>query len=170
MNEDKLMFETNNVDFKLKAIEKLNNEMSSSSDNNYTKPIIKYLIERCNEDEGLAEDICQKHKTWKKCFDFIKEQARKLAKDNCCVVSNDTVYEWAEDYYHKDDKAEEEQKAKEKAERERVSKERTDKVKTNSKKADVVQKKNVNNAKPKKMPKSDNIEGQTSLFDFMDFM
>ena len=47
-----------------------------------------------------------------KCYQYINEQARKQAKGNSCAVRDDVVYEWAEDYYHKDDKAEEEEKTK----------------------------------------------------------
>ena len=74
--------------------------------------ILPGLIERCKESESLASDICQNHKTWEKCYQYINEQARKQAKGNSCAVRDDVVYEWAEDYFHKDDKAEEEEKAK----------------------------------------------------------
>lgn len=34
-------------------------------------PIITYLLKRCEEDQGLAEDVMQDGKTWNKCFDYI---------------------------------------------------------------------------------------------------
>ncbi len=99
-----------------RAVEKLEKERKSAKDSTFADPIIEYLLKRCNEDEGMAEDVAQEHKTWQKCFDYIYSQARKQAKGNCAAVRDDVVYEWAEDYYHKDDKAEEEKKAKKAAE------------------------------------------------------
>lgn len=108
----------NNKSFHEKAKEKLEKELKDAKDRAFAEPIIEYLLKRCAEDIGLAEDVCQKHKTWEKCFDFIYESARKSANGKRqCAVRNDVVYEWAEDYYHKDDKAEEEKKAKEAAEK-----------------------------------------------------
>jgi len=100
------------------AISKLKEEMEKAKDNAFAEPIIEFLIKRCNEDNGLCEDVCQEHKTWEKCFKYIYEEAKKMAKGKqSCAVRDDVVFEWAEDYYHKDDKAEEEEKAKKEAER-----------------------------------------------------
>lgn len=99
-----------------RAVEKLEKERESAKDSTFADPIIEYLLKRCNEDEGMAEDVAQEHKTWQKCFDYIYRQARQQAHGNCAAVRDDVVYEWAEDYYHKDDKAEEEKKAKKAAE------------------------------------------------------
>lgn len=116
--------EENNKSFQVRAKEKLEDELKKAKDKSFAEPVIGYLLKRCAEDEGLAEDVCQKHKTWEKCFNFIYESARKSAKGNSrCAVRDDVVYEWAEDYYHMDDKAEEEKRAKEKAEREKKQKE-----------------------------------------------
>ncbi len=101
---------------KQQAEEKLKRELAAAEDKSFADPIIGYLMERCREDEGLAEDVVQEHKTWQKCFDYIYSQAGKQKKGNCAFVRDDVVYEWAEDYYHKDDKAEEEKKAKKAAE------------------------------------------------------
>lgn len=114
--EIKAAKEENAKSVKQKAKEKLEKERKSAKDSTFADPIIKYLLKRCNEDEGMAEDVVQEHKTWQKCFDYIYSQARKQAKGNCAAVRDDVVYEWAEDYYHKDDKAEEEKKAKKEAE------------------------------------------------------
>lgn len=96
------------------AVTKLQEELKKAKDKSFADPIIKHLIERCRESESLASDVCQDHKTWEKCYKYIYEQARKQAKGSSCAVRDDVVYEWAEDYYHKDDKAEEEKKAREK--------------------------------------------------------
>lgn len=99
------------------AVTKLQEELKKAKDKAFADPVIKHLIERCEESESLASDICQDHKTWEKCYKYIYEQARKRAKGSSCAVRDDVVYEWAEDYFHKDDKAEEDKKAKEAAER-----------------------------------------------------
>ncbi|MCI9591678.1 MAG: hypothetical protein HFG42_14235 [Lachnospiraceae bacterium] len=105
--------EENTKPVKQRAKEKLEKERESAKDSTFADPIIEYLLKRCNEDDGMAEDVVQEHKTWKKCFDYIYSRARSQAKGNCAAVRDDVVYEWAEDYYHKDDKAEEEKKATE---------------------------------------------------------
>lgn len=94
------------------AVTKLQEELKKAKDKSFADPIIKHLIERCRESESLASDVCQDHKTWEKCYKYIYEQARKQAKGSSCAVLDDVVYEWAEDYFHKDDKAEEDKKLK----------------------------------------------------------
>lgn len=101
---------------KKRAEEKLEKEKKDAKDRSLAEPVIGYLLERCKEDSGLAQDVVQEHKTWQKCFDYIYSQARKQAKGNCAAVRDEVVYEWAEDYYHKDDRKEEEEKAKKAAE------------------------------------------------------
>ena len=93
------------------AVTKLQEELKKAKDKAFADPIIKHLIERCRESESLASDVCQDHKTWEKCYKYIYEQARKQAKGSSCAVLDDVVYEWAKDYFHKDDKAEEDKKA-----------------------------------------------------------
>ena len=93
------------------AVTKLQEELKKAKDKSFADPIIKHLIERCRESESLASDVCQDHKTWEKCYKYIYEQARKQAKGSSCAVLDDVVYEWAEDYFHKDDKAEEDKKS-----------------------------------------------------------
>ena len=103
------------------AVTKLQEELKKAKDKSFADPIIKHLIERCRESESLASDVCQDHKTWEKCYKYIYEQARKQAKGSSCAGLDDVVYEWAEDYYHKDDKAEEEKEAREKKRREKLA-------------------------------------------------
>lgn len=158
------------------AKEKLEKEMKVDKDKTFAEPVIGYLLKRCEEDLGLAQDVVQEHKTWKKCFDYIYEQARKQAKGNRAAVRDDVVYEWAEDYYHKDDKAEEERKAKEAAERKRKAKERkkkaaeqkkTDKnnLKQATKKDAKAEEKPAETPKPRRNPKE--MDGQMDLFSMM---
>ncbi len=145
------------------AKEKLEKEMKADKDKTFAEPVIGYLLKRCEDDLGLAQDVVQVHKTWKKCLDYIYEQARKQAKGNRAAVRDDVVYEWAEDYYHKDDKAEEERKTKEAAERKKKQEERSKKAKAEPKKAEVPKPKEE--PKPKKNRKD--MDGQLDMFSIM---
>ena len=151
------------------AKEKLEKEMKADKDKTFAEPVIGYLLKRCEEDFGLAQDVVQEHKTWKKCLDYIYGQARKQATENRAVVRNDVVYEWAEDYYHKDDKAEEEKKAREAAERKKKQEERkkADKKKPKpvAKKDDKAKEKTVEPLSPKKNLKE--MDGQLDMFSMM---
>ena len=157
------------------AEEKLKKELAAAKDRSFADPIIGYLLERCREDEGLAEDVAQEHKTWQKCFDYIYSQARKRARGNCAAVRDDMVYEWAEDYYHKDDKAEEGKKVKksaeDKAKREKSAAEREKtKTKGNTDKAEKVSassKSEVPKESPKPKKNGKEMNGQLDLFAMM---
>lgn len=146
------------------AVTKLQEELKKAKDKSFADPIIKHLIERCRESESLASDVCQDHKTWEKCYKYIYEQARKQAKGSSCAVRDDVVYEWAEDYYHKDEKAEvEKEKAKPKATGQLGSakdSKKKDKLEPKSKKAESTQEEKLKPTKSKK-----DMEGQFSLFD-----
>lgn len=96
---------------------KLEDELKVAKDKSFAEPVIRYLIERCGESESLAQDVMQAHKKWERCIDYIYRQAKKQAKGNNVAIRDAVVFEWAEDYYHKDDKEESEKKAKEEAER-----------------------------------------------------
>ena len=91
---------------KQKAREKLEAEKKKAAQKNFADPVIAYLLKRCEEDQGLAEDVMQEGKTWDKCFKYIVGQARKQSYGRAAAVEDSVVYEWAEDYYHKEDKPE----------------------------------------------------------------
>ncbi len=174
---------------KQQAEEKLKKELAVAKDKFFAEPIIGYLLERCREDKGLAEDVIQDHKTWQKCFDYIYSRARKQANGSCAAVRDDVVYEWAEDYYHKDDKVEEEKKAKkeaeDKAKREKSTAERktakvkreksaaekkTAKAKGNTDKVEKVSvppKPEALQAPPKPKKNGKEMDGQLDLFAMM---
>lgn len=161
------------------AVTKLQEELKKAKDKSFADPIIKHLIERCRESESLASDVCQDHKTWEKCYKYIYEQARKQAKGSSCAVLDDVVYEWAEDYYHKDDKAEEEKKAREKKQKEEskkldaAAKRAQEKAKKNKKEEKATEKKSTvtepKKAEKKETPKkkTNELEGQMDLFSMM---
>lgn len=163
------------IPVKQRAEEKLKKELAAAKDKSFADPIIGYLLERCRTDKGLAEDVVQEHKTWQKCFDYIYSQARKQAKGNSAFVRDDVVYEWAEDYYHKDDKAEEEKRAKkaseDKAKRQKSTAERkTAKAKENTAKTEKVSappKVEIPKTPPKSKKNGKEMDGQLDLFEMM---
>lgn len=55
---------------KQRAKEKLEGELKNAKDKNFADPVITYLLKRCEEDDGLAEDVLQNHKTWEKCYGY----------------------------------------------------------------------------------------------------
>ena len=163
------------------AREKLEAEKKTHSDDN-AKVIIDYLIKRAEEDPGMAEDILQLHKTYRKCWSYIMDQARKKLSNRSGAVRSDVVFEWAEDYYRLDDKAiaEKEKKAADKVkkgvEKQRVAAKQAEK-KAEIPKAEVkkekapkkTEKAAVRNAdsKPKKKEKNDELDGQMDIFAFL---
>jgi hypothetical protein len=79
--------------------------LKAAKEKSFADPIINHLIERIGEDEGLAEDVLKEQKTWGHCFKYIYEKARKKAgSQKVAAVDNETVLEWAEDYYRGTDK------------------------------------------------------------------
>lgn len=162
---------------KERAIKKLKDELKNSKDKSFADPIIKYLMGRCEDDKGLSEDILQKHKTWEKCLSYVYSLARKQANGNCAAVRDEVVYEWAEDYYHKDDKAEEAEKAKKAeeakkkaAERAAKSKASTGKPKSENKAAQEKGKSPApaENAEEKRTRRNNkDLEGQMDMFSMM---
>lgn len=170
-----------------KAKQKLEQELHNAKDKNFADPVIKYLLKRIEESESLAADVCQDHKNWDKCFKYIYEQARKKIKGTSGCVRDDVVYEWAEDYFHIDDKALEERKEKEAAERAKKQKENAKKQKEDQKKRidgmkkreakreakktekvdKVVSGKSATNESTKSKHKKNELDGQMDLFSLM---
>ncbi len=173
------------------AVTKLQKELSNAKPKEFAEPIIEYLIERCKESESLAADICQDHKTWDKCYKYIFKTAERELKGISGPVRSDHVFEWAEDYYHKDDKAEEEKKAKEAAEKKKkeakkkkekakttkenkaradydtTRKSPTDNHKLNKEEIAAMDKKEALKPKPQSKKNNKDMDGQMDLFSLM---
>lgn len=156
---------------KQKAKEKLEAEKKKAAQKNFADPVIDYLMKRCKEDQGLAEDVMQEGKTWNKCFSYIVEQARKQSNGRSTAVEDQVVYEWAEDYYHKDDKAEEDKKAKEAAKRKKKQdkKAKTDSEKKATSKPATEPEKKTEAPKSEPKPKRNNkdMDGQLDIFSLL---
>lgn len=166
---------------KQKAKEKLEAEKKKATQKNFAEPIIAYLLKRCEEDQGLAEDVMQEGKTWNKCFNYIVEQARKQSNGRSTAVEDQVVYEWAEDYYHKYEKPETAKKEKDKkpattkkteAPAKKVTEIKKDiqETKNDSKVSEKSEKKDAASKQrktEKTSTKSSGLNGQISLFDLL---
>lgn len=169
---------------KQKAREKLEAEKKKATQKNFAEPVITYLLKRCEEDQGLAEDVMQEGKTWNKCFNYIVEQARKQSNGRSAAVEDQVVYEWAEDYYHKYEKPE--PVKKEKGKKPVITKKSVTPTKTTKKITDNEKKSQETKDKPqisekpvkkdaaskqrkteKPSTKSSELSGQMSLFDLL---
>lgn len=169
---------------KQKAREKLEVEKKKATQKNFADPVITYLMKRCEEVQGLAEDVMQEGKTWNKCFSYIVEQARKQSNGRSAAVEDQVVYEWAEDYYHKYEKPE--PVKKEKGKKPAITKKpvtptkTTEKITDNEKKSQETKDKPQISEKPvkkdaaskqrkteKTSTKSSELSGQMSLFDLL---
>jgi len=166
---------------KQKAKEKLEAEKKKATQKNFADPIITYLLKRCEEDQGLAEDVMHEGKTWNKCFNYIVEQARKQSNGRSTAVEDRVVYEWAEDYYHKYEKPETAKKEKDKkpattkkteAPAKKVTEIKKDiqETKDDSKVSEKPEKKDTASKQrktEKTSTKSSGLNGQMSLFDLL---
>ena len=161
---------------KQKAKEKLEAEKKKATQKNFAESIIAYLLKRCEEDQGLAEDVMQEGKTWNKCFNYIVEQARKQSNGRSTAVEDRVVYEWAEDYYHKYEKPETAKKPattkKTEAPAKKVTEIKKDiqETKDDSKVSEKPEKKDAASKQQKTektSTKSSGLNGQMSLFDLL---
>lgn len=166
---------------KQKARKKLEAEKKKATQKNFADPVITYLMKRCEEDQGLAEDVMQEGKTWNKCFGYIVEQARKQSNGRSTAVEDQVVYEWAEDYYHKYEKPETAKKEKDKkpattkkteapAKKVTETKKDVQKTKDDSKVSEKPVKKDAASKQrkaEKTSTKSSELSGQMSLFDLL---
>lgn len=182
-NESSAEAETteNTKSIKQKAKEKLEAEKKKATQKNFADPIIAYLLKRCEEDQGLAEDVMQEGKTWNKCFNYIVEQARKQSNGRSTAVEDRVVYEWAEDYYRKYEKPETAKKEKGKkpattkkteAPAKKVTEIKKDiqETKDDSKVSEKPEKKDAASKQQKTektSTKSSDLNGQMSLFDLL---
>ena len=182
-NESSAEAETteNTKSIKQKAKEKLEAEKKKATQKNFADPIIAYLLKRCEEDQGLAEDVLQEGKNWNKCFNYIVEQARKQSNGRSTAVEDRVVYEWAEDYYRKYEKPETAKKEKGKkpattkkteAPAKKVTEIKKDiqETKDDSKVSEKPEKKDAASKQQKTektSTKSSGLNGQMSLFDLL---
>lgn len=172
-----------------KALKKLDEKVADRvlKASDFLYPTIEYLKGRAREDESMAEDIIDKDKSMNECCTYIFCKARKrLPVENGVWIKNETIYEWAEDYWRataedikkvigassgapvKKDTAKPEAKkkapAKKAAKSTKVKEKSTKPAETVKEEAKDAPKKPQ--AKPKKQKKGE-PEGQMNLFDFI---
>ncbi|OCN03572.1 hypothetical protein A4S06_05270 [Erysipelotrichaceae bacterium MTC7] len=68
----------------------------------YIKAIAEHLINKAKNDPLLQETLNKPNKSLKGMFEYVKSEARKLAKDGCAVVEDEKVYALAQHYYDED--------------------------------------------------------------------
>ena len=56
-----------------------------------------YLEEQIKKDEFLKS--CYVPEKIKKCFEYIRSQAKKKAVSGCAMIESSVVFNWARDYY-----------------------------------------------------------------------
>lgn len=169
-NVNSILATPEDIDLQSKAKQKLEQELKESTNKGFAEPIINYLQTRIRESDALASDICQDHKSCGRCLNYIYEKAREELSGENGAIRDDVVYEWAEDYYHKDDKAEVEKELKEskgKAKKiEPIQKEKPKPNNLGSEKSDKEVKKDSKPASVGKK-KNENVDGQLDMFSLL---
>ena len=79
-----------------RAIDKIDKEMEADEN---LKAIANYIIDRLITNEENAAKILDKKKSLKTCFDKIKSEAKKLAKNGLAVVADEVVFSWVREYF-----------------------------------------------------------------------
>lgn len=75
-------------------------ELKLDAKTHYEKLIKDYL--ESNSSEELANKINNGNKTLKGCWNYITNEARKKATDNCACIEDKEVYGWAVHYFEED--------------------------------------------------------------------
>ena len=160
---------TEDIDLKEKAKQKLEQELKESSNKGFAEPVINYLQTRIQESNALAADICQEHKSCGRCLNYIYEKAREELSGKNGAIRDDVVYEWAEDYYHKDDKEVEKELKESKGKAEKIEPVQKEEPKPNN----LGYEKPVREAKKDIKPavtgkkKNENVDGQLDMFSLL---
>lgn len=66
-------------------------------------PSLLKVIEYLSNIDDLDDKFLNTDKTIKGMVDYIKSEAKKIAKDGYCWVEDTTVYEWSVNYWVKTD-------------------------------------------------------------------
>ena len=143
------------------ALEKINTAMADCQEKRVpAEPIVKYLLEKCGEDEELAGLVIQEHKTLGKCFEFVYEQVKNHLDSKDGWVEDNDVYLMALDYFNLDDAELERRKEQEQAQREQERRQREQEY---QRKADELKEQKARETKQKALAKKYS-EDQLSLF------
>ena len=64
----------------------------------YQEAIGRYLQERCQEDQYLAQACKDCKKTLLDCLGYVKTEAKRKSHNGVAVISDEQVYEWVVHY------------------------------------------------------------------------
>lgn len=76
-----------------RVLEKLKTEDAS------LKLVADALIKQCEKEPAFVNKILNEKKTLNECWQYIKSQAKKQAKDGCAAIDDATVFGWAIHYF-----------------------------------------------------------------------
>lgn len=125
--------------------------------------ILAYLEQ--NASESLAERINQGSHTLQDCFDYIRNEARKQAVNNVAAIEDRQVYGWAVHYFEEDGNPGDAPKV-ETPTAYNVTGPKPVRIVREAKKEDPKPEQLKKEQKQKKQD-ADQINGQTSIFDFI---
>lgn len=169
-----------------KALDKLKNHKASARvmrSSDFYIPTVQYLEKRVEEDESFAEDVVNDKRNMDDCCEYIFKMARNQlpVSANEGWIKNETIYEWAEDYFRNTDDAvnkilkhvvaatktqKAEAKPKPKGEK-TFDKDKAIKEAVKESPEPKEPEKPKPEKKPVKKPKKGEMDGQMSLFDFI---
>lgn len=138
----------------------MNLNLKAESDNEIA---IKAYLEE-NASEALAEKINSGKKTMADCIGYIREQARKRAKNGMAMIKDVEVFGWAIHYFEEDSLKHEPTKEEIKAEKEAAEKREFD-SKTMARTLDKPKKDYL--TIEQKVKKAKEIDGQLDMFSLM---
>lgn len=81
-----------------KAIDKIDKEAEAINAPAVTV-VASHIIDVYLKSDENAQKALDEEKTLKKCWDDVKNNARKQASGGCAMVSDDAVFEWVKEYY-----------------------------------------------------------------------
>ena len=106
--------EKSNLEKTLEVYEKLLKGVSSQYKFLFGKETDAWLRKRFAESDALCQDMLQDGKNLTVCGEYVTDLAKKKAnKQSGVCIDNETVFEWIEDYIHRDEAAIKAQKQKE---------------------------------------------------------
>ena len=80
------------------AINKIDEEAENLKDTN-ARIIAAHIIEKYLCSNENAQKVLDKNYSLKECISKIKSKAKNQASNGMAMVSDDTVFEWASEYY-----------------------------------------------------------------------
>lgn len=127
--------------------------------------IKEYLKERCNRDPELEQKFNEDQ--MESCIEYIEEKARDYLENKNGAIPDDTVYNWAREFFVEGQDEVKAQLEKEKAER-RAKEEEERRIKAEeAKKAKAEEKERLAKEKAEKeFQEAQHANGQISLLDF----